>query len=250
MGERVDVASEALWYRSAKSSEEGGVGAVTYAIEDGVALVTMDDGKVNALSEAMLGEIDAALERARSDQLPVVLAGRPGLFCGGFDLKVMQQGRDAAVAMLRAGFGLSAKMLSFPLPVVVACTGHAIAMGVFLVLSGDYRIGARGSFKVVANEVAIGLTMPYAAIEICRHRLASSYVQRVVNNAETFTPDGAVEAGFLDRVEEPDAVVPAALEMAAALGALDRGAHAATKLRVREELLRGIEEGVASEFGG
>ncbi len=131
----------------------------------------MDDGKVNVLSIPMLGEINAALDQAESAGAVVVLTGRDGRFSGGFDLAVLRAGGPDALTMLRGGFDLAERLLTFPTPVVVACSGHAIAMAAFLLLSGDYRIGAAGPFKITANEVAIGLPMPMAAIEICRQRL-------------------------------------------------------------------------------
>ncbi len=155
---------------------------------------------MNVLSPAMLGELDAALDRAMADRAVVLLAGLPGVFSAGFDLPVLNAGGAASVAMLRAGFALAERLLSFPTPVVIACTGHAVAMGAFILLSGDYRVGAAGPCKIAANEVAIGLTMPRAAVEILRQRLAPAHFSRAATLAEPFSPDQAVEAGFLDRV--------------------------------------------------
>lgn len=223
---------------------------VTYRLEDAVAIISMDDGKVNALSLSMLRELDAAFDRAAQDGAVVLLEGRPGRFSAGFDLAALRAGGPDAVAMLRAGFELAARALSFPTPVVIACTGHAIAMGVFLVLSGDYRIGAAGPYKIVANEVAIGLTMPYAAVEICRQRLAPAHFNRAVTLAETYTPEAAVAAGFLDRVVDESDLHHAARSVAVELSKLDLAAHAASKLRTRAPALAAIRAGIDGEFGG
>ena len=133
---------------------------VSYHCDDAIATITIDDGKVNALSLAVLAELNAALDQAERDGAVVILAGRDGVFSAGFDLPVLRGGGPDARAMLRAGFELAARLLAFPRPVVIACTGHAVAMGVFLLLCGDYRVGATGPYKITANEVAIGLTMP------------------------------------------------------------------------------------------
>jgi enoyl-CoA hydratase len=207
---------------------------VTYRLRDSIATITMDDGKVNALSLAMLAELDAALDRAAADRAVVVLTGREGVFSAGFDLPVLRAGGTEAARMLHAGFDLAARLLAFPTPVVVACPGHAVAMGVFLVLSGDYRIGARGPYRITANEVAIGITMPLAAVEICRQRLTPACFNRAVVNAEVFLPQDAVAAGFLDRVVPPAELAEAAAGAAAELARLDLDAHAATKLRARQ----------------
>jgi enoyl-CoA hydratase len=213
-----------------------------------LALVTMDDGKVNALSLAMQGDLHGALDRAEADASAVVLAGRSGVFSAGFDLSTLNAGGADAVAMLRGGFELAARILAFPLPVVVACTGHALAMGAFLALSGDYRVGAAGPYKLAANEVAIGLTMPRPATAILRHRLTPSAFDRAAILAETFTPDRAVECGMIDELAPADQVVPRSEALAERLTALDLPAHVATKQRTRARLLDAIAEGIASDF--
>jgi enoyl-CoA hydratase len=220
---------------------------VSYHCDDTIATITIDDGKVNALSLAVLAELDAALSRAERDDAVVILAGRDGVFSAGFDLPVLRGGGPDALAMLRAGFELAARLLAFPRPVVIACTGHAVAMGVFLLLSGDYRVGITGPYKITANEVAIGLTMPRAAVEICRQRLTPAHFNRAVVLAETFTPADAVAAGFLDRTVEASSVHEVARVVAAQLATLDRSAHEATKRRARAQALTAIRSAIDAD---
>ena len=220
---------------------------VSYQLEGSIATITMDDGKVNALSLQMLGELDAALDRATADQAVVVLTGRDGIFSAGFDLTVLRAGGSDASAMLRAGFELAERILSFPTPVLIACTGHAIAMGVFLLLSGDYRVGAAGPYKITANEVAIGLTMPRAAVEICRQRLAPAHFNRAVILAEIFSPDDAVAAGFLDRVVPAPELQDVAASAAGLLAKLDSDAHAASKVRARDNSLHALRAAIEAD---
>jgi enoyl-CoA hydratase len=218
---------------------------VTYHESDAIATITMDDGKVNALSQQMFDEVNAALDRAEAAGATVVLAGREGIFSAGFDLGVLRAGGAAAVTLVRTGFELSARLLAFPAPVVIACTGHAIAMGVFLLLSGDFRFGAPGAYRITANEVAIGLTMPRPAIEISRQRLTPAHFNRAMVLAEVYSPDEAAAAGFLDRVvPEP---VPAALAAAQRFGQLDRAAHAATKRRIRGPVVDAIRQSLEDD---
>jgi enoyl-CoA hydratase len=221
---------------------------VGYRLEGSVATITMDDGKVNAMSLRVITEVNAALDRAEADRAVVVLAGREGVFSAGFDLPVLRAGGSEAAVMVRAGFELAERVLSFPTPVVIACTGHAVAMGVFLLLSGDYRVGASGRFKITANEVAIGLTMPRAAVEILRQRLAPAYFNRAVTIAEPFSPDDAVAAGFVDRLVAPAEVPGVAHGVAMQLTGLDMVAHAATKRRAREGTLAAIRTGIDADF--
>jgi enoyl-CoA hydratase len=220
---------------------------VSYGRHDCVATITMDDGKVNVLSMAMLTELGDALGRAAADRAVVVLTGRAGVFSAGFDLPVLRAGGTAAADLLRAGFDLAARLLAFPTPVLVACPGHAVAMGVFLMLSGDYRIGAGGPYKLTANEVAIGLTMPRAAVEICRQRLTPACFNRAVLLAEVFPPGEAVAAGFLDRVVPAAELAEAAAAAAAKLASLDLDAHAASKGRARGPVVTALRAAIDAD---
>jgi enoyl-CoA hydratase len=223
---------------------------VRYELAGRVATVTMDDGKANALSPAMLADLAGAFDRAEKDEAVVVLTGRPGRFSGGFDLAVFKQGADEVRGMLLAGARLAERMLSFPTPVVIACNGHALAMAAFLLLSADLRIGTDGAFKIGLNEVAIGLTVPHYGIEIARHRLAPAHFNLALTTGNIYSPAEAAVAGFLDRVVPADAVVGAAREAARALTAIDMPAHRATKLRARAAALSALRAAMAADFGG
>ena len=221
---------------------------VSYRLDGPVATIVMDDGKVNAMSPRMLGEVGAAFDRAEADRAVVVLTGREGVFSAGFDLPTLRAGGAESIGMVRAGFELAERILSFPFPVVVACTGHAVAMGVFLALSGDYRVGVEGNFRLAANEVAIGLTMPYPAIEILRNRLTPSAFNRAVMLAEPFSPANAVESGFLDAVVTADELATTARTIATAASTLDMAAHAASKLRARGAMLAAMRTGTDAQY--
>ena len=223
---------------------------VTYALDGEVATLSMDDGKANALSIPMLTELRAAFDRAEADGAVVVLAGREGRFSGGFHLPTLRGGGPDGNAMLRSGFDLVLRVLTFPTPVVIACTGHAIAQATILLMCADERIGAAGDFKFSANEVAIGLIVPRSMIEIGHYRLNPSHVHRAFALAETYSPEQAVDAGFLDRVVPPGDVIPIAQEIARGYAALDMKAHAATKARLREEMLPRLRELIDKEFPG
>jgi enoyl-CoA hydratase len=216
---------------------------VHYTFDDGVAEITMDDGKANVLSPTMLAELNHAFDRAHDDEAVVILKGREGLFSGGFDLKVMREGAAPASAMMDAGFSLAERIMTFRAPVIVACTGHAVAMGAFLNLSGDYRVGIDGPFRIVANEVAIGMTMPYGIVEICRQRLTSSHLTRALSLAEPFSSHDAVAAGFFDEVVAEAELLDVARAKAVEFCALHRTSYINTKLRIRAEGLRAIREG-------
>ncbi|MBK5110508.1 MAG: crotonase/enoyl-CoA hydratase family protein [Thermoleophilia bacterium] len=214
----------------------------TYNLSGSVATITMDDGKVNALSPEMIRSVAAGFDRAEDDGADaVILTGREGVFSAGFDLKTEGEGWPP---MLVAGANLAARMLSFPRPVILACNGHAMAMGGFLLLSADYRIGVSGDLKIGLNEVAIGLTMPWFGIEIARHRLARPYFDRCAVTGVLLGPDEALDAGFLDEMVPAADLPGAAVEAAGQLAEVKHPAHAETKLRVREQVIAGINDGV------
>ena len=222
---------------------------VSYEHSEGISTITMDDGKVNAMSVTMMREINAALDQAEEDGSVVILTGREGIFSAGFDLAVFKQGMEPLREMLRAGARLAERLLSFPFPVVAACNGHGIAMGSFLLMSTDVRIGVDGPFRIGMNEVAIGMTLPYFAVEIARQRLTPAHFNRGAILAEMYSPKEAVDPGFLDRVVAADQLLVTARETAAALSKLDMPAHATTKLRVRGTALEALRQAISSEFG-
>jgi enoyl-CoA hydratase len=149
--------------------------------------------------------------------------------------------------MVVGGFELAERMLSFHTPIVVACNGHALAMGAFLLLGADLRIGAQGPFKIGANEVAIGLPVPAAAIELCRMRLAPTHFGRSVLTAEIYGPEEAVHAGFLDRVVPADELLSSAQKAAVALGTLNMSAYVATKKRAYAVALKAMRDAIESD---
>lgn len=208
-------------------------------------LVVLDDGKANALSLATFRAIDAALDTALERGLPMVLAGREGVFSAGFDLKVMTGGdATARTEMVFAGFEVVYRLLDLPVPVVIACTGHAIAMGVFLLCAGDRRIGAAGDFRIGANETALGIVMPRFAIELTRGRLTPAAFDRSLLTSDFFAPDAAVAAGFLDEVVALDAAVDRACATAASMAELDLSVYRETKRRVRGPWLAALRTAI------
>ena len=217
---------------------------VQYKLDGGIATLQLDDGKRNALSPAMFREINAALDRAEADRALVIFTGREEVFSAGFDLKVMKSGGLQTLQMLRAGYSLTARVMAYPYPVIAACNGHVLAMGVFLMLSADYVIGVRGDFKVSANEVALGLTMPRVAAAMLKHRLKPSDYQSAVTLSKYFPVEAAREAGFFDELVEPSELMARAHACAAEFAKLDMRAHAESKRRIRGELIRYIRRSI------
>lgn len=217
---------------------------ISYHLEDGIATLTLSNGKVNAISPDVIAAFNAALDQAVTDRAVVIITGTPGILSGGYDLKVMTSGPKEAVALVTAGSTLARRLLAHPFPVIVACTGHAVAKGAFLLLSVDYRIGVEGAFSIGLNEVQIGMTMHHAGIELARDRLRKSAFHRSVINGEMFNPQSAVDAGFLDVVVSADELQGAALAAARQLKKINMTAHKNTKLKVRKALLDTLDNAI------
>ena len=222
---------------------------VDVEISDGIARVTLNSGKVNELSMETFAALNAALDEAAALGAVVILTGQPGMFSGGYDLKVMRSGPEAAAELVTTGSTFSRRLLSHPHPVIAACSGHAIANGAFILLSTDYRIGVDGDFKIGLNETAIGMTMHHVGIELSRARLTPAAFNRAVLNAEMFDPTAAVTAGFLDRVVSPDALADASSKVAEEMLKLNLVAHRHTKLKARKQLLDTLAAAIKNDHG-
>lgn len=212
---------------------------VTYSLTEGIATLLMDDGKANAMAPSMSAALNTGLDQATADKArAVVIRGRPGLLCGGFDLKIIRGEDEALKAQMRnAGMELLKRLYLAPQPIVFAVTGHAVAMGALLILAGDMRVGLEGDFRIGLNETGIGLSLPLAGLELARDRLSPTVLQRATINAELFSPADAAAAGYLDRTAAVPDFDAAVLAAAQTLAELDTEAFAETKRRVRQPTL-------------
>lgn len=214
--------------------------AVEYSQAGEIATLRIDDGKANAMSAPVIAE---SLDRAAQEARAVVIRGRDGVFSGGFDLKVIRGSDEALKATMRkAGMELLKRLYLSPQPIILAVTGHAVAMGALLTLTADWRIGVSGDFRIGLNETSIGLPLPVAGLELARDRLAPTALQRATINAERFSPADAVEVGYLDQAVEMSDFDAAVTEAGSRLGALDPTAFAETKRRVRQATINRIEQ--------
>ena len=217
---------------------------VAYALNDGIATLTLANGKVNAISPDVIAAFNQALDQAEADRAVVIITAAPGILSGGYDLKIMTASPESAINLVAQGSTLARRMLAHPYPIVVACPGHAVAKGAFILLSADYRIGCSGAFSIGLNEVQIGMTMHHVGIELARARLTQAAFNRSVINGEMFDPEGAKEAGFLDMVVAPEFLMQTAIERAQALKKINMKAHRNTKLKVRKALLETLDQAI------
>ena len=223
---------------------------VTCAMDDGVAVLRLDDGKVNVISHRVIELLTGFLDDAEREARAVAIIGRPGKLSAGFDLTEMTAGIERTRALVGAGGRLLMRIYGHPQPVVVAVTGHALAAGALLTLACDTRIGAGVPAKIGLNETAIGMGLPRYATDLAQARLSPAHLTRGAIQAEVYDPAGAVEAGYLDRVVPADECEPTAIAEARRLGELHTGAHAHTKLALRGELIERVLAGIDADMAG
>jgi enoyl-CoA hydratase len=221
---------------------------VTFELRDKIAIIRLDDGKANALSHGLIDAVDEAFTRAEREASAVVLTGRAGRFSAGFDLAEMMGGKERVHAMITRGADFLLRAYSLPMPLVVACSGHALAGGALLVLTGDVRVAARGAFRIGLNEVQIGLPVPVLAMELARDRLNPLHLTAATLFASIVDPEGALVAGWVDELSSEDGLLDAALAHALRLATLPRDAYAKTKASLRQRTVAHVRETLAEDL--
>lgn len=222
---------------------EGSCPSVSYELTGDVAVVRLDDGKVNVLNHEALEAMHLCLDQAEKEAKAVVMIGRAGKFSAGFDLKVLRSGPEAAGSLFRAGMDLFMRLYEFPRPVVAGCTGHALAAGAIWLMSCDVRIGADVDAKIGLNETAIDMVLPKSVVALARDRLSHRHVNASVQLARLYSPPEAVDVGYLDWVVPEGELEAAAKSEAAGLAeALGARAFAGTRKALRGPVADSMRE--------
>ncbi|HWJ60531.1 MAG TPA: crotonase/enoyl-CoA hydratase family protein [Acidimicrobiales bacterium] len=210
----------------------------TYRLDEGIAVVTLDDGKANAFSTATLVALESLLDQAVADQAQaLVIVGRPGRFSAGFALDEMTGNVTDMRALVVRGARFWLRLYGLGIPTVAACTGHALAGGALTLLSCDLRIAADVPAKIGLSEVAIGLTLPKFAFALAEDRLQRPALPAATIGAQVYDPAGALAVGYVDQVVDADDLLATALAEAQRLGQLDTAAYAGTKANARADLI-------------
>jgi len=213
--------------------------------EGDVSIITLDDGKANVFSGVMSDTINNLLDQVPEDRGSLIITGRPGIFSGGFDLKMIGSGDVVAIsAMITRGFKLLARIYNFPRPVVAACSGHAVALGAFLLCCADYRLAIKGPFIVQANETRNNMSVPTPILEISKSRISKRHWWRAILNAEAYPVEKAIEPGYLDEVVEAENLMIRAMEVANDLATLGHPHYKLTKDLDQKETLKKIHDAI------
>ncbi len=218
-----------------------------YTVNNNIAILKFDDGKANAVGPRFLDDINAGLDRAQAEQVgAVILRGREGIFSGGFDLEEFKKSAELGMAMVTRGFELLLRLYSFPLPLVAACTGHSIAMGAFITMACDSRIGCQGNFKISLPETAIGMELPPLLLALSADRISPQHMTRVALQSEVYSPEQSIEAGFIDEAVAPELLDARAMHVATTLAKLPQAQYAANKLSIRAHALQAMSDHLAT----
>ena len=212
-----------------------------------ISIITLDDGKANAMGPNMIEALNNALDKAQESSRAVLIIGRPGLLSGGFDLSIIKSGDNNAIqAMVNAGARLLMRIYGFSIPVVMATTGHGVALGGFLLLAADYRFGVEGDYKIGLNEVALGMTLPPFAQMLAKSRIPPQYLTNTVINAHIYDPESAQQVGFLDEVTPVESLLQTSINKTKELALLDPSAFKRTKQDFRQDDITRILSGLGS----
>jgi len=220
---------------------------VNYELSNNIATLTFDDGKANVVGHTFLDDMNTGLDRAEVEKVgAVIIKGREGMFSAGFDLGEFKKGPEEGQAMVKRGFELLVRLYSFPLPTVAACTGHGIAMGAFLIMACDSRVGSHGKFKMSLPETAISMALPPILVELASSRISKQHKTRVILQSEVYSPENAIAAGFIDEVVDADQLDARTMEIAETLAALPQVQYAANKRSLRAHSLKIMKDSLES----
>jgi len=209
-----------------------------YQLKDDIALITIDDGKANAMNHEFIDGMNAAFDKAEAEAKAIVIQGREGMFSAGFDLKALAKGGEQAAQMLEKGMALMTRMYALPMPVISACEGHAIGMGAFILMASDNRLGADAEYTVNLPETAIGMPFTPVLMSLIKDRIVNTEQTVAVIQSKKYTPAGAVKAGFLDELVPADKLLESAMALATQLTALPKAFYKTNKEDLRGEKLK------------
>jgi enoyl-CoA hydratase len=217
---------------------------INYEIENGIAVIKMDDGKANAMDNVFFEEFSKSLDHVETNNAKVLIfAGRPGFFSGGLDLKLVSILQPKELSTFYETFALTMlRVFSLPIPTIAACTGHAIAGGAMLSFACDRRFIIDGNYKIQINEVLIGVPLPSFMLLIGGSAIPQQWQNETLLHGKAYNPKEIVARNMFDAVvKEGDDVVDYAKSEAEKLLALNLPAYAITKKRMRSSRVEEVK---------
>ncbi|MFT5579368.1 MAG: enoyl-CoA hydratase [Paraglaciecola psychrophila] len=209
-----------------------------YQLKDNTALISIDDGKANAMNHSFIDSLGECLDRAEKEASAVILQGREGMFSAGFDLKELAKGEDEATQLVNRGMAMITRLYALPLPLISVCAGHAFGMGAFILLASDNRLGSNTDYKVNLPETAIGMSFNPVLMSLIKAHVTPRHQTMAALQSRKFTPAESITAGFLDQLMDTDQLLTEAFSLAKELSNLPAAQYGTNKQFLREAPLK------------
>lgn len=217
-------------------------GAVETEIRDGLAYVRLARDRGNAIDDRLIEGLTDALHRAEDDPAVagVMLGARGKLFSPGLDLQALVDLDRASMARFMTRFAACIlQAYTFPKPMVAALTGHALAGGMILALTADWRV-LRDDALVGLNELKVGVPLPFGVTLILREAVAGPRLEEVALFGRNYRGAEAVDAGLVHEACAPEGLESVATERLREMTSKDLRAFAVTKRYLRSRTVERI----------
>ncbi|HVP55227.1 MAG TPA: enoyl-CoA hydratase/isomerase family protein [Candidatus Eisenbacteria bacterium] len=209
---------------------------VRLSINEGIAEVRLKRGKVNALNEQAVEEIDGCFHQIAADPeiKAVIFTGDGPFFSFGFDIpEFLGYSKESFSRYLRRFTGLYTYLFTFPKPLVAALNGHAIAAGCMLALTCDYRIMVSGKAKISLNEITFGSSVFAGSVAMLQSLVGGRNAHAVLYDGTMYSAQQALQLGMIDQVSSDEDLLESTLEAARRLAAKDAAAFRSIKSLLR-----------------
>ncbi len=180
------------------------MGTIKADIQDGIAILELDNNVTNAISPGLAVDLAEALKEAESSARGVVLCGNEKFFSMGFNLpELIQLDREGVREFIFSFNSVIHDLYVLPLPTAVAIEGHAIAGGTILGLAADFRITAAGKKLLGLNEIKLGLPVPYLALMMLSRVVSHPVALEIIYHGEFVKAEKALDMGLVDEIVAP-----------------------------------------------
>lgn len=208
-------------------------------IRDGIAVLAFDDGNRNVIDHDVMDDLEKTFEYAEKNARAILLHGRPGCFCAGYDIAVMTgDDPDAAARLGRRGGRFAYLLFSSPRPLVTVSMGHAFTIGLLFKACADVRIAEQGPYRYAMTETRLNVALGHWPLAVLQTRLRIDHVLPALLHSREYDPEGALEAGFVDQLVPAGRGIEAGLERARELAELPPQAYARSKQTLRAGALQ------------
>ena len=214
---------------------------------NGIATVTLQRGKVNALNEPMVEEIVDSFKKLATDTevKSIIFTGSGKFFSFGFDVpEFLRYPKKDFIRFIEMFTNLYTYLFQFPKPIVAALNGHTIAAGCMLATACDFRLMASGKGKIALNEITFGAPVFAGSAEMLRFWVGSRNAQSILYSGAMYSAEEAFGLGLVDQVSPEDALLDDAVKVAQELAAKDSSAFTIIKKLLRKPV---VEEMVKHE---